>query len=132
VDTVQPQIPCPFSILRSILTSVPIGFGLGPKVMLEVLVVPDWTALITAFETLAASAIDEIFKAPDAETKDNNISPLNAMKMNFFLTVISLTFLQIEIKMLNFQVSLNELTAHAGLYLAKKEYAAMVIFVLGK
>ena len=69
------------------LTSVPMGFGLGPKVMLEVLVVPDCTALITAFETFAASAIDEIFKAPNAEIKDNKISPLNAMKINFFPTV---------------------------------------------
>ena len=89
VDTVQPQIPCAFVILRSMLTSVPIGFGLGPKVMLEVLVVPDCTALITAVETFAASAIDEIFRAPDAEIKDNKISPLNAVKINFFLTVIS-------------------------------------------
>jgi hypothetical protein len=34
--------------------------------------------------------------------------------------------------MLNFQVSLMELAAYVGLCLAKKEYAAMVIFVLGK
>ena len=47
----QPQKPTEtLSILTSILTFAPIGSGLGPNVMLEVLADPDCTALITAPE----------------------------------------------------------------------------------
>jgi hypothetical protein len=52
------------------LTSVPIGLGLGPKVMLEVLVVPDCTALITALERLATFAIGEMLKSPELNVAD--------------------------------------------------------------
>lgn len=55
----QPQMPAPLVILRSMLTVWPIGVGFGPTVMLEVLVVPDSTALMVALETLAPFAVVE-------------------------------------------------------------------------
>ncbi len=65
---VQPQMDPVLSILISMLTSVPIG--LGPKVMLEVLVVPDCTALMTASERLATFAIGEMLKSPELNVAD--------------------------------------------------------------
>ena len=79
---VQPQMPAPFLILMSMLTVWFIGLGLGPKVMLEVLVVPDSTALITAFERLAAAfAVEALYKNPEAETKDMSIKALKKTKI---------------------------------------------------
>jgi hypothetical protein len=68
------------------------GFGLGPKVMLEVAVVPDCTALMDAFDTLAAFANGETFDAPKAEIKDNKMSALITMQIKLFLFFIFLTF----------------------------------------
>lgn len=76
---VQPQMPAPLLILMSMLTLWPMGFGLGPKVMLEVVVVPDCTALMDAFDTLAAFAKGEMFDAPKAEIKDIKMSTLISM-----------------------------------------------------
>ena len=70
MDIVQPQMGPVLSIRISMLTSVPMGLGLGPKVMLEVLVVPDCTALITASERLATFAIGETLKAPELSVAD--------------------------------------------------------------
>ena len=58
------------SILISMLTSVPMGLGLGPKVMLEVLMVPDLTALITALERLATFAIGEMLEVAEVKVSD--------------------------------------------------------------
>jgi hypothetical protein len=59
VGIVQPQKPTALSIRMSIFTVVLIGFGLGPTVMFEVLVDPDCTALITAFERLLSLNVDD-------------------------------------------------------------------------
>lgn len=52
-DNSQPQDPGELSIRISILIDVERGFGVGPTVMLEVLVEPDFTALIVGAEVLA-------------------------------------------------------------------------------
>jgi hypothetical protein len=67
------------------------GLGFGPKMMLEVLVVPDSTALIVALETLDAFAIVEICRNPEAEINDSKIKALKSAGNKFFLIFILFT-----------------------------------------
>ncbi len=70
VGRTQPQNGAALLILMSMLTVVPIGLGVGPEVTLEVLVVPDCTALIAALERLAMFAMGEMLKGPELNDAD--------------------------------------------------------------
>ena len=91
VCKVQPQTGPVSSILISMLTVVPIGFGLGPTLMLEVLLVPERTALIVALEALAAFTGNKV-EMPTVDTKDNKISELSIIQIDLvvFICVILL------------------------------------------
>jgi hypothetical protein len=68
------------------LTLAPIGLGLGPTVMLEVLLVPDRTALIAALEALAAFTGNTV-EMPIANIKDNKISELSMIQIDLVVFI---------------------------------------------
>jgi hypothetical protein len=68
------------------LTFVPIGLGLGPIVMLEVLLEPDKTALTVALEALAAFTGNTV-EMPTAAIKDKKITELSTIKINLVLFI---------------------------------------------
>jgi len=68
------------------LTLAPIGEGLGPTVMLEVLVVPDRIALIAALESLAAFTGNTV-EMPTADIKDNKISELSMIQIDLVVFI---------------------------------------------
>jgi len=86
VCKVQPQTGPVLPILISILTVVPIGLGLGPTVILEVLPVPDRTALMVALDALAAFTGNTV-EMPTADTKDNKISELITIQINLVVFI---------------------------------------------
>ncbi len=87
----QPQKPPETSsTLISMVTFAPMGFGLEPNVIVEVLAVPDLTALKTAVERLEvlANACSPMI-TPETRTKVNVMIMLTANEVSrFFLVFI--------------------------------------------
>ena len=71
----------------SMFTVVPIGLGLGPIVMLEVLVVPDSTALMVVLEAPETFA-GNMLKKLKADNRDNKIRAHTIVEIGFLIFIL--------------------------------------------
>jgi len=75
----------------SMLTLVPMGLGLGPRVRLEVEVVPELTALMDVLEA-AETFPGSMVTAQTASAIDNRIKILVTVNFDFLIFIFLLPF----------------------------------------